>query len=184
MLKAKRVYDPPAAADGLRVLVMRLWPRGIRKEAVDLWLKELGADVANLRAWKAGRMDWPEMRRRYMEGLAAPAAAADLARLEALARRRTVTVLCGCVDEQQCHRGILKEILGRRQAGPPRRASAPTAPANERTGNARPGARSSVAADDDATKPAARRRQVGPRRKSGPRGSAQPSRSTRRRPRA
>jgi uncharacterized protein YeaO (DUF488 family) len=113
MVKAKRIYEARAADDGLRVLVMRLWPRGIRKEAVDLWLKDLGADLDNLRAWKAGRLAWPEMKKRYVRGLKAPAAAADLARLKELARRETVTVLCSCVDEAQCHRGILKSLLAR-----------------------------------------------------------------------
>jgi uncharacterized protein YeaO (DUF488 family) len=111
MLKAKRIYAPAAADDGPRVLVMRLWPRGIRKQAVDVWLKELGASVDNLRAWKAGAIDWQEMQRRYVAGLAAPAAAAQLAELAALARDETVTVLCSCVDESQCHRGILKAML-------------------------------------------------------------------------
>jgi len=111
MVKAKRIYEPPAPDDGLRVLVMRLWPRGIRKQAIDLWLKELGASVDNLRAWKAGGIDWPEMEKRYVAGLAAPAAAAQLAELAALARRETITVLCSCVDESQCHRGILKAVL-------------------------------------------------------------------------
>ena len=138
MLKAKRVYDPPAAADGLRVLVMRLWPRGIRKEAVDLWLKELGADLANLRAWKAGRMDWPEMRSRYVEGLTEPAAAADLARLEELARQRTVTVLCACVDERQCHRGILRDVLARRGASPSPASRRSRATAKRRSPRAAP----------------------------------------------
>lgn len=111
MVKAKRIYEPPAPDDGLRVLVMRLWPRGIRKQAIDLWLKELGASVDSLRAWKAGGIDWPEMEKRYVAGLTAPAAAAQLADLAALAHRETVTVLCSCVDESQCHRGILKAVL-------------------------------------------------------------------------
>ena len=113
-VKAKRIYDAPAPGDGRRVLVMRLWPRGIRKEAVNLWLKELGADLDNLRAWKSGRLDWPEMRARYLRGLKAPAAAADLARLQEMARHETVTVLCSCADEAECHRGILKSVLARR----------------------------------------------------------------------
>jgi uncharacterized protein YeaO (DUF488 family) len=137
MVKAKRVYDSPAADDGLRVLVMRLWPRGIRKTSVDLWLKELGADVGNLRAWKAGRLDWPEMRRRYIRGLTGPAAAADLARLEALARRRTVTLLCACTDEGQCHRGILKEVLGRHRGRPAPRSARPASATRPRTARRR-----------------------------------------------
>ena len=113
MVKAKRIYEKPARGDGLRVLVMRLWPRGIRKQAVDLWLKDLGADVSNLRAWKAGRLDWPEMRKRYLAGLKEPVAAAALAQLEALACRRVVTVLCSCEAESRCHRGILRALLSR-----------------------------------------------------------------------
>src|SRR5438128_2725488 len=69
MLKAKRVYEPKSSRDGTRVLVMRLWPRGIKKAHVDLWLKDLGAELANLRAYNAGRASWPEMRRRYLAGL-------------------------------------------------------------------------------------------------------------------
>lgn len=109
----KRVYEPTGRRDGLRVLVMRLWPRGVRKSAVDLWLRELGADVANIRAWKAGRLTWPRMRARYLAGLELPVAAAQLAQLRTLARRRRVTLLCSCRDEARCHRGVLKALLAR-----------------------------------------------------------------------
>lgn len=114
MVRAKRVYDPPSPDDGLRVLTMRLWPRGIAKRLVDLWLKDLGAELANLRAYKSGAIDWPEMERRYRAGLDAPAAAAALAQVRALAREQTVTVMCGCEDEARCHRGILRQVLGAR----------------------------------------------------------------------
>jgi uncharacterized protein YeaO (DUF488 family) len=116
VVRTKRVYEPPETSDGLRVLVMRLWPRGISKDRVDLWLKELGADVGNIKAWKAGRLDWSEMRKRYRAGLKEPAAAAALAQLRSLARKRTVTLLCSCEDEARCHRGILKSLLRRPQA--------------------------------------------------------------------
>ena len=101
---------------------MRRWPRGIRKQAVDLWLKELGASVANLRAWKAGAIDWPEMAKRYVEGLAAPSAAAELRELAGLAKRGTVTILCSCADESACHRGILKARLAKAPRAVTRRA--------------------------------------------------------------
>src|SRR5678816_1040961 len=76
MIRLKRVYEPREAEDGLRVLVMRRWPRGIRKERIDLWLKELGADLQLLSDWKAGRVTWPERRRRYLDGLQVPGAVA------------------------------------------------------------------------------------------------------------
>jgi uncharacterized protein YeaO (DUF488 family) len=113
MVRTRRVYEPPARGDGCRVLVMRLWPRGVRKQSVDLWLKDLGAEVANLRAWKAGRLTWAEMKRRYLTGLKKPSAAAALARLRSLARRGSVTLLCSCKDESRCHRSLLKAALRR-----------------------------------------------------------------------
>ena len=112
-VRAKRVYEPPSTSDGFRVLVMRLWPRGIRKTAIDLWLKELGAEINNLRAWNAGQLDWDEMRKRYLAGLKEPAAAAALAQLRDLAKERPLTLLCSCQDETHCHRGILKSLLRR-----------------------------------------------------------------------
>jgi uncharacterized protein YeaO (DUF488 family) len=115
-VKGKRIYEPPSPSDGLRILVMRRWPRGIKKSAVDLWRKELGADVANIKAWKAGQLDWPEMRRRYLAGLKRPAAAEQLAELRDHSRQRAVTLLCSCEDEARCHRGILKSLLTRSSA--------------------------------------------------------------------
>jgi uncharacterized protein YeaO (DUF488 family) len=112
MLRTKRVYDKPLRADGTRVLVMRLWPRGIKKSTVDLWLKDLGAEVANLRAFKAGRIGWTEMRRRYLAGLKRAPAASAFRRLRAMAKRGRVTVLCSCADEKRCHRSLLRAALG------------------------------------------------------------------------
>ena len=112
MLLAKRVYDKPERSDGSRVLVMRLWPRGVKKSAVDLWLKELGAEITNLRAFKAGRIRWPEMRRRYLAGLRREPAASALKRLRAMARRGRVTALCSCADPKRCHRSLLRAALG------------------------------------------------------------------------
>ena len=112
MLLAKRVYDKPERSDGTRVLVMRLWPRGVKKSAVDLWLKDLGAEIASLRAFKAGRIGWPEMRRRYLAGLRREPAASALKRLRAMARRGRVTALCSCADPKRCHRSLLGTALG------------------------------------------------------------------------
>ena len=117
MIKLKRIYDVPDDADGLRILVMRLWPRGIRKDKVDRWLKELGADRDLLRAWKAGEVNWPERRERYLAGLERPEAAAELDHLRALARDHTVTLMCACKDERECHRSLLRDVLESSEEG-------------------------------------------------------------------
>lgn len=110
-IRTKRVYGPAEAADGTRVLVMRLWPRGIRKDHVHVWLRELGPVVPLLRAFRAGAVGWAEYRRRYLTGLSREEARRDVARVRALARQGLVTLLCGCPDERRCHRTLLAERL-------------------------------------------------------------------------
>lgn len=69
MIKVKRVYDPIEKDDGLRVLVDRLWPRGISKNKVDLWLKDI-APSDELRKWFGhDPSKWDEFKRRYFEEL-------------------------------------------------------------------------------------------------------------------
>ncbi len=110
-VKTKRIYDPKEPGDGTRILVMRFWPRGIKKSHVDAWLKELGTEPSLIKAWKAGKISWPEFRRRYLAGLKKAAAQAQLKELKALAREDTVTLLCSCPAEARCHRGLLKHPL-------------------------------------------------------------------------
>jgi uncharacterized protein YeaO (DUF488 family) len=114
----KRIYEPADAADGTRVLIMRLWPRGIRKERVDRWLKELGPVKELLRDFLDRRIDWPTYTARYLAGLARPEAQDALAQVRALARQGRVTLLCGCADEHHCHRSLLAAYLKAHPAGP------------------------------------------------------------------
>jgi uncharacterized protein YeaO (DUF488 family) len=107
----KRIYDPPAAEDGYRVLIMRLWPRGIRKERVDTWLKELGPVPTLLRQFLDEKITWAQYVRRYLAGLARPEAQEAIAEVRRRARDGRVTLLCGCADEQRCHRSLLRAYL-------------------------------------------------------------------------
>jgi len=110
-VKTKRVYEPAAPADGTRVLIMRYWPRGIRREKVDVWLRELAPVIPLLRAYLDGKITWAQYRPRYRAGLRRPQARAALAEVRALARRGTVTLLCGCADPRRCHRTLLQRHL-------------------------------------------------------------------------
>ena len=100
-LRVRRAYDPPAPDDGCRVLVDRLWPRGLKREAagIDHWLREL-APSNELRTWFAhDPARWDEFRRRYAEELRSAAAAAALAELRGLiAAHQVVTLLYGARD--------------------------------------------------------------------------------------
>lgn len=113
-IRTGRVYDPPGPGEGTRVLVMRLWPRGIRKNRVDRWLRELGPQTPLLRGFLSGKIGWSAYRRRYLAGLERPQARAALEELRALARQGPVTLLCRCPDESRCHRSLLKDHLAKR----------------------------------------------------------------------
>ena len=131
MIGAKRIYDPPSDSEGHRVLIMRLWPRGIRKSRVDVWLKELGPVLPLLRAFRGGQLTWAQYTHRYLAGLERPEAQAQLAEVRAAAKGGTVTLFCGCPDETRCHRSLLRAYLldspasRRKQSGrrPRRRAA-------------------------------------------------------------
>ena len=107
----RRIYDPAASDDGDRVLIMRLWPRGIRKDRVSVWLKELGPVPGLLRAYLDGRITWKQYVPRYLAGLARPEARAAIAEVRRRAATGRVTLLCGCPDEARCHRSLLKAHL-------------------------------------------------------------------------
>ena len=107
----KRIYEPPAATDGYRVLIMRLWPRGIRKERVDTWLKELGPVPTLLRDFLDERITWAQYVPRYLAGLERSEAQEAIAEVRRRAREGRVTLLCGCADEERCHRSLLRAYL-------------------------------------------------------------------------
>lgn len=110
-VKLKRAYEPACADDGTRILVDRLWPRGVSKAeaAVDRWLKEI-APSTELRRWFGhDPARWPEFHRRYAEELRQHGAILD--ELRALARNGTVTLLYGARDETHNDAVVLKETL-------------------------------------------------------------------------
>jgi uncharacterized protein YeaO (DUF488 family) len=111
MIRIKRIYDPPDAADGHRVLVDRLWPRGVAKETarIDEWLKEL-APSAVLRQWFGhDPARWEEFRDRYRAELAAQQPL--LAQLQARGRSQTVTLLFAAQDREHNNAVVLQELL-------------------------------------------------------------------------
>jgi uncharacterized protein YeaO (DUF488 family) len=109
----KRVYDEPDPGDGTRVLVERLWPRGLSKERahVDIWLKEI-APSRELRTWYGHDPDkFAEFRRRYETELAKPTGQVALARLRELAKQGTVTLVFAARDTQLSNATVLRDLL-------------------------------------------------------------------------
>ncbi len=113
MIKTGCIYDPVAKDDGLRVLVTRYWPRGVKKERQDRWFRDLGPAPELIKAWKAGELPWGEFKKRYLAEFKAAEKKELLAELEEIVRgaRGNVTLLCTCHEEHRCHRSLLKDKL-------------------------------------------------------------------------
>ncbi|HMK22711.1 MAG TPA: DUF488 family protein [Terriglobales bacterium] len=113
-IAVKRVYEKPSRSDGTRVLVDRLWPRGLTKEAaaLDAWLKEL-APSDELRRWvHEHREAWPLFRKHYFKELTRPEATEQLQKLYDLSNgRKRLTLLYASRDEERNNAVVLKEFL-------------------------------------------------------------------------
>jgi uncharacterized protein YeaO (DUF488 family) len=110
----KRVYESVSRSDGARVLVDRLWPRGLRKSEVVMqeWLRDL-APSNELRKWFHAQPDqWLAFRKRYLKELASPEAEKDLQKLYTLAhKRKRVTLLYASKNEKRNNAVVLKDLL-------------------------------------------------------------------------
>lgn len=110
-VKIKRVYEPADPADGYRILVDRLWPRGISKEKaeVGVWLKEVGPSN-ELRKWfNHEAANWPEFERKYRAELAANPAFEELRKI--VGRQPRVTLVYSAHDETMNQAVVLQDLL-------------------------------------------------------------------------
>jgi uncharacterized protein YeaO (DUF488 family) len=111
MIYLKRVYEPASRTDGYRILIDRLWPRGITKEkaAVDQWLKEV-APSTELRKWFGHDPEkWKEFSSRYKKELKGSEALKEL-KLE-IKKHKTITLVYGAKDEEYNHAVVLRGML-------------------------------------------------------------------------
>jgi uncharacterized protein YeaO (DUF488 family) len=117
-VRIKRVYEPAAEDDGLRVLVDRLWPRGLAKDKahIDQWLKDIAPSDALRKRFHGNPEKWDEFVAAYGRELADEPAAAALADLRAVVRKRAVTLLYAASDEDHNNAVALKKLLGRKKA--------------------------------------------------------------------
>lgn len=110
----KRVYDAPSPEDGVRILVDRLWPRGVSKASVriDLWLKALSPSDGLRKAVHGGELDWAGFVAAYGEELKTSAAQAAVAELRAAAAAGPVTLLFAAKDATRNNATALAELAG------------------------------------------------------------------------
>lgn len=110
--KIKRIYEPPAKDDGLRVLVDRLWPRGVKKDKIDVWLKEI-APSPELRKWFHHEpRKFADFSKAYRAELAKNSAVDELRKLAR--KHKTITLLYAAKDTENNHAAVLKRTLARK----------------------------------------------------------------------
>ena len=112
-IKIKRVYEKPDKEDGIRILVDRLWPRGLTKEkaSVDIWLKDI-APSTELRKWfDHDPAKWKEFRKRYLQEIKKDKKQSSL--LKEQMKKRMVTLVYGAKDEEHNEALVLKELFNR-----------------------------------------------------------------------
>src|SRR5579884_11801 len=114
-IAVKRAYDAPSEKDGRRILVDRVWPRGVRKEELHLdgWYREL-APSTQLRKWFGHDPErWPEFQKRYASELRRGPAQERLDELAKLSKRGKVTLVYGARDEEHNQAVVLRDYLKR-----------------------------------------------------------------------
>lgn len=111
-VKIKRVYEPEEKSDGFRILVDKLWPRGIKKENLhyDLWVKGI-APSTSLRQWYHEDMErrWPEFREKYIEELETSDAVRNF--INQIKWQKTITFLYASRDREKNHALVLQDFL-------------------------------------------------------------------------
>lgn len=113
MIRTKRVYREPSLKDGVRILVDRVWPRGISKERAHVvdWRKDL-APTTSLRKWFGHEpARWIEFRRRYRTELTRSGMMDELRKLARLSRKRMITLVFSAADEEHNQAVVLKELI-------------------------------------------------------------------------
>src|SRR5262249_1221307 len=138
-VEIKRAYEDPSPADGQRVLVDRLWPRGISKEKarIDHWLKQLAPSTA-LRNWYHLGGNWDLFKHRYFKELSTPEASAELEALSGLLEKHArVTLISSSHDRERNNAVALKELVDGikkppSSSGPAKAAAVPSRAAKRR----------------------------------------------------
>jgi uncharacterized protein YeaO (DUF488 family) len=112
-VRAKSIYEPASPDDGVRVLTTNYWPRGISRERAGVYKRVLGPSRELLRAFKDAAIGWDEYEVRYFDEMKGEEQRDEIATMAKIARTETVTVMCVCKDDAQCHRRLLRGLIER-----------------------------------------------------------------------
>ena len=107
----KSIYDQPEHADGLRILVTRYWPRGIKKEKIDIWKNEVAPSIELLKSWKSNEVTEAEYATTYIKEMENEESKGVIRWLAEKAKTESITLICFEKEGVFCHRHILKSLI-------------------------------------------------------------------------
>ena len=110
-VRGKSIYEEASPDDGARILTTNYWPRGISRERAGTYMRVLAPSREVLRAYKDGGITWAEYEPRYLDEMTGAAQRDAIASLAGRAQKETITVMCTCKDDAQCHRRLLRELI-------------------------------------------------------------------------
>jgi uncharacterized protein YeaO (DUF488 family) len=111
-VKTKSIYEPAEPGDGLRVLITRYYPRGVKKDRFDRWIRALSPSRELLSGYRSGEKDWDEFKGSFLsEMMADPESIEALSKMATLGRDNDVTLLCYEKAGLPCHRYVVQEVL-------------------------------------------------------------------------
>lgn len=111
MLHTKSIYENKTPEDGIRILVMRKWPRGVRKEKITYWKKELGPSTQLLDDWNNHKISWEQYEKRFKNEMQNSEQQKAIKEITSLLKKQNVTLLCWEKSDHHCHRRLLKELI-------------------------------------------------------------------------
>lgn len=111
-LKTKSIYEPRSAGDGLRILITRYYPRGVKKDRFDMWVRTLSPSGDLLHGYRSGMISWSHFVESFLSELRSTPESLDALRwLARVCRSRAVTLLCYEREGEPCHRHIVKDMV-------------------------------------------------------------------------
>lgn len=112
-LRTKSIYAEKEQSDGVRVLVSRYYPRGVKRDRFDQWIRNAAPEIPLLKEYKSGTIDWAEFSKKYKEQMRTqPESKKAVQELVGLLQDgKTVTLLCYEKEGENCHRNLLKELV-------------------------------------------------------------------------
>lgn len=110
LIRTKSIYKPKEESDGIRILVTRFYPRGVKKDHFDQWVRDLAPSAGLLKSYKLGERNWEEFTLSLLSELRSNAASLDII-YKLHGQSENVTLLCYEKDGDPCHRHILREII-------------------------------------------------------------------------